>query len=445
MVTAPGRAIIAAQVSLASGRLPTMSASSKGGAKLGSGLSVDGDALNLGPLTHSGSGASVETDGSGIFGVTGEGFAHQDGTPTPDSPVEIEVARGRNLAAPNFSASATDNGITYTPNSDGSITAVGTATADSYVKIGPNASWVNIFSCGVLEAGTYVKRCSFTDAKVRVGVGVNSTFKTYDNVFTLDEPTEVYLGVYLSSGTHINEKFTVQLEKGSTPTPYVPYGHIGLDVTANGQTTTTPIPLPSKGFAGALPDGTADMLAIDSAGRWEWTNATNEVVLDGGSDETWSYESSNQGFRLHSMTDEFAKMGNNSTNCFSSHFRPAAWSERGTSGIMAFSSYKPVFCYTSVTQNTASWLTWLAANPVTVLYPLATPTTEHGYIELPELPAGATVSIPELEAIGVSWFVPGASEIAEHVANVASKLREELADTEEAIADLATRVAALES
>jgi hypothetical protein len=48
---------------------------------------------------------------------------------------------------------------------------------------------------------------------------------------------------------------------------------------------------------------------------------------------------------------------------------------------------------------------WATANPITLLYPLATPTTEDmGYVDLPDIPEGAVVSMPELEGLGVeSW------------------------------------------
>jgi len=47
-------------------------------------------------------------------------------------------------------------------------------------------------------------------------------------------------------------------------------------------------------------------------------------------------------------------------------------------------------------------------SPVTVLYPLATTVTEDcGYVDIPDIPSDATVSIPELDALGVRYFVGG--------------------------------------
>ena len=67
------------------------------------------------------------------------GMSVQDGTPTPSVPVEIQSAKadfrcvGKNLIPYPYSdgTSKTSNGITFTVNSDGSVTANGTATGES--------------------------------------------------------------------------------------------------------------------------------------------------------------------------------------------------------------------------------------------------------------------------------------------------------------------------
>lgn len=68
------------------------------------------------------------------------GKSTQDGTPTPESPVEIVsvgnpavTVYGKNLINNTLSTSS-NGGITYTTNADGSITINGTATNESYYK-----------------------------------------------------------------------------------------------------------------------------------------------------------------------------------------------------------------------------------------------------------------------------------------------------------------------
>ena len=71
--------------------MPTMSATVQGGARLGSGLEVTDDVLSV-DLMDEGSGESVTAgDASYLAGLTIDGKAVQDGTPTPSTPVPIEV------------------------------------------------------------------------------------------------------------------------------------------------------------------------------------------------------------------------------------------------------------------------------------------------------------------------------------------------------------------
>jgi len=86
---------------------------------------------------------------------------------------------------------------------------------------------------------------------------------------------------------------------------------------------------------------------------------------------------------------------------------------------------------------------WLAQNPVTVLYPLATPVTEDcGYVDdwPTDLPEGCVVSCPELDAVGVKYFIDSA--VTELAKQWYARAYAELGD---AVTELAGRVAALES
>jgi hypothetical protein len=108
--------------------------------------------------------------------------------------------------------------------------------------------------------------------------------------------------------------------------------------------STTPIQLPSRGWVGSLPDGTHDALSIDGAGKVTWELAD-------------------------AMTNAAATEG-----------------VTGTVGVDVLSTTGEI------------------ADGATVLYK-TTPTTEvMGYVDLPDIPEGAVVSMPELEGLGVeSW------------------------------------------
>ena len=215
---------------------------------------------------------------------------------------------------------------------------------------------------------------------------------------------------------------------------YEPYHH-----------TTTPIPLPSRGWVCSLPDGTADILHLDGAGKVEWELETEEIVFDGSSDE--SYVMENNGNRVRTGPKSYIKYPPNDytiQQALFSHFRAVkpydTWIGRiGASinngaGTIGFADG-------TGSMTVAAWKTWLQSNPVTVLYPLATPQTESlGYIDLPDIPAGSTVSIPELDALGISYYVDNGA-----VRKLAEQYKARLeatsfADIEDAVTELATEV-----
>ena len=536
--------------------IQTMSATIKGGAKLGSGLRVDGDALSIGNLVHSGSGAEVATDGCAIYSVEGNGWSEQDGTPTPENPVEIKVTRGRNLLNPS----------SLVPNAYYDINNRGTdssSASNAYVDIPINSNEEYVLSWNTSTISSQNNR----------GIGFYDSSNTLVGSTQLTPSGKIKTITTPSDATHIcftvdKGMVDIQLELGSTPTPYAPYGHVGLEVQgrnllesyqnstsstqwvdamfaqadlkpdtdyvisfvgANGHKaylneniftetvhficdgsrqsvightvssidrsetaqytsnygwrifknngnnlvvpgftdiqlelgstatpyqpyvhTTTPIPLPLKSdgerWAGGLSDGAADALSIDSAGKWEWTGAADEVVFDGSSDEPWV--AVNSGKRVQIV--DSGKPPKRTTSAatisagYCTHFQAITPSNTWDGNLgFAINDTSDAFLFADGTgaMTTASWKSWLSDNPTTVLYQLATPTTEHGYIDLPALPKGATVSIPELEQIGVSWFVQGVDELAKHAANWGKRNQEmesRLATLEAAVAELAT-------
>jgi hypothetical protein len=135
--------------------------------------------------------------------------------------------------------------------------------------------------------------------------------------------------------------------------------------------TTTPIPLPSRGWVGALPDGTADTLTLDGAGKVTWERKTNETT--------------------QAVTDGVT----------------------GTVGVDVLSS------------------TGQIADGAKVLYKLTTPVTEQrGYVDLPAIPEGASISIPELDGLNVKYRLS--------LPTVLAGYEDRIKALEEAIAELAT-------
>ena len=213
--------------------------------------------------------------------------------------------------------------------------------------------------------------------------------------------------------------------------------------------TTTPIPLPQRGWVAGLRDGTADVLTLDGAGHVEWEKETEEVVFDGSSDESWSrYSGGTEMFyfyySLRSGSNPRPLLMSN-RYIFIQHGNTPIAGTFIANGDTSWNGNVSFFPPEEVTEGDyALWREFLSSNPVTVLYPLATPVTEDcGYCEdwPTDIPEGATVTIPELDAVGVKYFIDSAvTELARQWYERAhSEYEDRIAALESAVADLATQ------
>lgn len=207
---------------------------------------------------------------------TAYGKAIQDGTPTPSEPVDIQVVQGGNLLISD-ATTKTVNGVTFTVNDDGSVTANGTATAtivfdyhslvtpDGFITLDPGIYMLSGCPAGGSNSTWKLDlESNGLNFMVDYGSGVTTTITSSAAV------TRCRIVVY--RGVTINETFCPQLEAGSTATPYVPYGSIGIVIGG----TATSIPLQGNVLA-SLPDGTKDVLTVDSAGHCVLTKRVGYV------------------------------------------------------------------------------------------------------------------------------------------------------------------------
>ena len=215
------------------------------------------------------------------------GKSVQDGTPTPSNPVPIEVIEGHNLfgapIAGYISGAANSyNQLSGLSGSDGTLFVA---------KISPNTTFT---VSAKLFTGMNRFRISLFDADPRSGAQfatghfsqlVNTNDPTSDQTYTFSSGafTWVVLGLSTST-TPLNLDAQAQLEKGSTASPYVPYGYIGLDVDG----VLTAIDLDGN-FLASLPDGTRDELSIDSTGAVTLTKRVGRLDM---STQTWNWQSS---------------------------------------------------------------------------------------------------------------------------------------------------------
>ena len=365
-------------------------------------------------------------------------------SPSPDYPQEIQVVRGRNLWDEEWElGSINDTTGQKFPVTDN-------ICSKNYISILPNTS----YCCSRVGSGGVYNFYFYDENKAFISRSDKASFVTPANAkYALFRTYSAYGVVY---------KHDIQLTLGSTPQPYVPYWHVGMearDPDTDELISCTALPLPSRGWVAGLPDGTADSLRLDGAGKCEWELKNGETTYDGGSEESWGYLSdtalfrtvrtgegvfladavgsptTKDGYRGYSALCSSFTLNRENThprNMANGQFRLADLGYSTTSYI--------IFKHTAV-ETVADFTAYLAQNPVTVLYPLSTPVTEDcGYVDMPAIPSDCTISIPELDAIGIKYFVD--DTVTQYGREIYARVRSEYADRitalEQAVAELAT-------
>ena len=153
----------------------------------------------------------------------------------------------RNMIPDTYAKTATYNGITYTVNGDGSITANGTATATSTCNVwGENNSLTlpagthTLSGCPAGGSQNTYMLCSNDTVRKDTGSGAS---------FTLSADTAISFKIRIASGTTVsNLKFWPQLEQGSTKTSFVKYAQKENTIWVN-----TSVAIPSWAFSATEP------------------------------------------------------------------------------------------------------------------------------------------------------------------------------------------------
>ena len=230
-------------------------------------------------LERTGSGTTIDTTGAAtIRSLVVEGQSVQDGTPTPSAPVPIVSVEPRNLL-PAYSAT-TVNGITFTVDGSGAVTANGTASAtvNHYVLFTvPETGAYAMSGCpaggsaSTYQLWTYDTTTPRDQQLTDTGSGATGT---------LTKGHIISVRIRIQRGyTATNLTFRPMLELGTTAHPYQPYGCVTL-VAGN---TRTDIDLQGHALR-SLPDGTHDEMRVDSLGRVTMTQrvgVTAQATTDG--------------------------------------------------------------------------------------------------------------------------------------------------------------------
>lgn len=411
--------------------------------------------------TGVGSGESVEVaDGSKLRSLTVYGKSVQDGTPTPDAPVEIQTVSGANLLPKMTAGTYGTNGITIEVDSNGVATLSGTTTANGNAAIIPleqpititqqmvdngfyvhyNNSESNAKAAPNFESSTAVSAFAYTMAPANRIVRLSSSHvgKTIDRV-----------RFWLSRGVTLSGTFAPALIADSSTVPYIPYGSIGIAVRDSGDAliSLTHIPLDGNVLA-SLPDGTCDVLTVDESGNVTLTKRVGAESFgsvgsySGGAVGTGGWGgSTTKGFYRYQpaiaqgnasspvgLSDSFSKLGSiygNESVGFMIANTPANANQRYI-GFRLPVSLLADYGYddSSAASNVAALRAWLAdGNDFRVLYQLAGPSTVGlGRISMPALSDACTVGVIAslTPAIDAGWWTENGSAIASNVDSISA-------------------------
>lgn len=317
------------------------------------------------------------------------------------------VAYGRNVL--DLSANVVnvyEYGITWTVNADGTVTAKGTATGTAQVYWQFREDEAQRFGGMVLSGCPSVSGCSiriersaspYTVYAADTGSGATITFPS-------EGSSDIYFICRVNSGTTVDVTFRPMIRQAGSSAEWEPYRSVMLSIDLGGRSLRS------------LPDGTRDEVAVDEWGHAVLTQRVGEVTFDGS--ESWSGATNR--FVLNMSNLKPSGSNNVVANGYMTHYAAKtdaqAWA--GNVGFNIGSTAQQVFIAPEselYAAGRAAFLAWLAENPVTFVYPLATPVTiDLGYLDPALLPA------PDLTA----YVVPSAPSVLRYGFNVAAALAE---------------------
>lgn len=309
-----------------------------------------------------------------------QGKSVQDGTPAPDAPVAIQSVEsvGLGAAGKNLLDTAACTPKRFINRATGAIGTSDGWSATDYIPVVAGQTYT---LSGIVNTWSGSAGGAFYDAGKVFVSGMNY------NAYTFTVPDDAcYVRISLSTETPSG----IQLELGASATAYTPF------VTSS----TTPIPLDGHALR-SLPDGTHDELRVDADGNVTLVQRVGTVTY--GSDATesdvWSVGPTYNG-RIVVITPSARPITSSDepSACAMSTLFPTKTHRQTNAGevgcslwpnitVMAQTRVAIITGDTSI-DTKAKAVAWLAANPVTIDYPLAEPVEiPLGTVALPSMPA----------------------------------------------------------
>ena len=314
-----------------------------------------------------------------------KGNTTQNGTPTPDAPIPINVVSGdntidicgKNLLGIEFTNSYSGRGFIF---EDSIMTYYGNGnllyTSDKYninIQSGNNVTMSLEYDSGTLNSGLIIFRIDFYDSNDTLithlstgDVGTNAYKTKIIKTGTLNQNVS-YIKVYVQSyQTNLTGdlKFKCQLELNNQATTYIPY-----------VSQIYPINLGDKELC-KIGDY-QDRIYKDS-GKWYLEKKIGKVVLDGS--EEWKTDNIYNNINQYSMQEPGVYQNyDNVIRILSNHFKgyqySSSWKIDNSITISGSTSASRIRVMTSLYTTVGDFKTWLSTHNTTCYYVLATPTT----------------------------------------------------------------------
>ena len=278
---------------------------------------------------------------------------------------------GKNLFTSYSSGTGgTNNGVTFTVNTDGSISAVGTATGGNAAfaifgqakrSLYPNLQGKTVTLSGCPSGGS---ANTYYLNGFRMANSGETTAADYGNgvtfVWDTGERTDYNISIVVKSGASINDTFYPQLELGTTATSYVPYS--GEQVT---------IDLDGTRYGGTVDVVNGTMMVTKAFATF--TGANTEYWGVHGSIASWFY--------TDVLTDAY-KSNSDANFAISNAYKQRKYYDATSlvNGEFSIGSPDGTTYLRLIVKDTrfttvSEFTTNLASNPLQVCYELATPQT----------------------------------------------------------------------
>lgn len=337
---------------------------------------AEGNPLTINALA----GKALELD------VTIDAKQSGSGDPSPSNvrPISgrnsVEVTRtGKNLLDTSNAETVTRNGVSFVKNSDGSITASGTSTAD----------WQSKLFSGYLPSGSYELSGGISSSvRLRLGQGSKNTLIGHDSgsglSFTLTEETLINVNIRFANGADANVTI-------------YPMIRLASETDATWESYTSQIYTATLGqtvYGGTL-DLVSGVLTVDKGivdlGTLTWTMPSQQPT-DGHAFRTTNITRL-YGSDAVGICEQYGFFGNAATATIASNMQDGQFAFQITNNNVWVRDDR----YTTAAEFTT------AVNGVHLVYPLATPQTAQLTPQEVELLAGTNNLFTDCENIKIKY------------------------------------------